>query len=99
MSKFLRHLFSTQSTNDSEETSKAILARCSEIGGRPNKHELHKFVGSENDDTEVLLFPCKMSFDTEYSFLISHDDKFRVVAIDGEQLSCCVLLFILVATF
>ena len=95
MSKFLRHLFSTQSTNDSEETSKAILARCSENGGRPNQHVLHKVVGSENDDTEVLIFPCKLSFDTEYSFLISHDEKFRVVAIDGEQLSCCVLLFIL----
>ena len=99
MSKFLRHLFSTQSTNDSEETSKAILARCSENGGRPNQHELHKVVGSENDDTEVLIFPCKLSFDMEYSFLISHDEKFRVVAIDGEQLICCVLLFILVATF
>jgi len=40
--------------------------------------------GKDSDDVTGILFPCKIDFEYEYSLLISHDDRFRVDAIDGK---------------
>jgi hypothetical protein len=48
---------------------------------------LREIVGGEGEDSDDLmgiLFSCKIDFEYEYSLLISHDDRFRVDAIDGK---------------
>jgi len=73
--------------------TRSLLAGCTN-GRRAIQDGLHKIVGGgEYDETDLgVLFPCKLSFDNKYSFLIQHDAKFRVTAIDGKLSLCFVLL-------
>ena len=77
---------SSESMNDADDCSKAMLSCCAWPNDRPaDRHALYKIVSRENDtDVTGILFPCKIDFDYEYSILISHDDKFRIAAIDGK---------------
>ena len=73
--------------------TRSLLAGCTN-GRRASQNRLHKIVGGEHDETDLgVLFPCKLGFDNKYSFLIQHDAKFRVTAIDG-KLSLCFVLFV-----
>ena len=79
---------SSESVNDAVDVSNAMLACCprrdDDQGVVKNHEELCKIVDDDNDVTGIL-FPCKIDFDYEYFCLISHDDKFRVTAVDGEK--------------
>jgi len=73
--------------------TRSLLAGCTN-SRRASQNGLHKIVG-EHDETDLgVLFPCKLGFDNKYSFLIQHDAKFRVTAIDG-KLSLCFVSFVL----
>ena len=82
----------SEATNDAEGRSRAMLSRCA---ARPDDDRrtagrnaaLREIVGGEggdSDDVMGILFSCKIDFEYEYSLLISHDDRFRVDAIDGK---------------
>lgn len=74
--------------------TRSLLVGCAN-GRRASQNGLHKIVGGEHDETDLgVLFPCKLGFDNKYSFLIQHDAKFRVTAIDG-KLSLCFVSFVL----
>ena len=87
---------SSDSTNDAEHCSEAMLAKCvwplndddddddeeHEIGRR--RHELHMFGGDKDSEATGVLFPCKLDFGYEYYILISHDAKLRISAMDGK---------------
>lgn len=77
---------SSESMNDADDCSKAMLSCCAWPSDRQaDRNALYKIVSREKDaDVTGILFPCKINFDYEYSILISHDDKFRVAAIDGK---------------
>ncbi len=83
----------SEATNDAEGRSRAMLSRCAarpDDDDRPagrNDAALREIVaggGKDSDDVSGILFPCKIDFEYEYSLLISHDDRFRVDAIDGK---------------
>jgi hypothetical protein len=76
----------SESINDADDCSKAMLSGCAcPNGGRLDRHVIHKIVHGENDsEVTGILFPCKIDFEFDYSFLLLHDDKFRVAAIDGK---------------
>ena len=65
--------------------TRSLLAGCAS-SRRASQNGLHKIVGGgEHDETDLgVLLPCKLGFDNKYSFLIQHDAKFRVTAIDGK---------------
>ena len=80
---------SSDSTNDAEHCSEAMLAKCvwpldddDEHDGR--SHKLHMFGGDKDSEAIGVLFPCKLDFDNEYYILISHDAKLRISAMDGK---------------
>jgi hypothetical protein len=79
---------SSDSTNDAENCSEAMLARCVwPVGGDcqvDGRHELHMFGGDNESEATGVLFPCKLDFDYEYYILVSHDALFRISAIDGK---------------
>lgn len=77
---------SSDSTNDAEDCSEAMLARCVwPVGERQYDrcHEVHMFGGDNESEATGVLFPCKLDFDYEYYILVSHDAMFRISAIDG----------------
>ncbi len=79
---------SSDSTNDAENCSEAMLARCVWPVGDDcqddGRHELHMFGGDNESEATGVIFPCKLDFDYEYYILVSHDAKFRISAIDGK---------------
>ena len=95
----------SEATNDAEGRSRAMLSRCA---ARPDDNRrtagrnaaLREIVGGgggkDSDDVTGILFPCKIDFEYEYSLLISHDDRFRVDAIDGKYFiifACFIAVF------
>ncbi len=79
----------SEATNDAYGRSRAMLSRCARRDDdRPGRHaalrEIVGGVGKDSDDVTGILLPCKVDFEYEYSLLISHDDRFRVDAIDGK---------------
>ncbi|KAL9182263.1 hypothetical protein ACHAXT_012915 [Thalassiosira profunda] len=69
---------------EGKDASEAMLAGCrppSRIGAETRRDQLLKMYGEQRDVAGVLI-PCKLGFDADYSFLMSHDNQFRVTAID-----------------
>ncbi len=78
----------SESINDADDCSKAMLSACAcPNDERLDRRMLRKIVHGENEsDVTGILFPCKIDFEYNYSFLLLHDDRFQVAAIDGKWL-------------
>ena len=84
----------SESLNDAYDCSKAMLSGCSwPNDGKLDRHVLHKIIPGENDsEVTGVLFLCRINFEYGYSFLLSHDDEFRVAAIDGKRLFFLIVI-------
>lgn len=89
---------SSEATNCAEGISETMLGRCRKPplsrGGNATAASdgLLEIIGGDSatsgrDEVSGVLFPCRLDFGCDYSLFISHDDAFRVNAIDSEYAS------------